>query len=92
MRAPTITRGLVRVARQAKVAIEECIVRAVRLHGKMLDRVVKREEEILEDFEQRTVIMQRAYEFAITEETQQLLHTSAVRIAVNTEKKELGLL
>ena len=92
MRAPTITRGLVRVARQAKVAIEECIVQAVRLHGKMLDRVVKREEEILEDFEQRTEIMQRAYEFAIHEETQQLLHASAVRIAVNTEKKELGLL
>jgi hypothetical protein len=92
MRAPSVTRALVRGARQAKVLVEECIVQAVRLHGKMLDRVVHREEEILEDFEQRTVIMQRAYEFAITEETQQLLHTSAVRIAVNAEKKELGLL
>lgn len=91
MRAPTITRGLVRLARQAKVAIEECIVQAVRLHGKMLDRVVRREEEILEDFEQRTEIMQRAYHFAITEETQQLCHTSAVRNAVEAEKHELGL-
>lgn len=91
MRAPTITRGLVRLARQAKVAIEECIVQAVRLHGKMLDRVVRREEEILEDFEQRTEIMQRAYHFAITEETQQLFHTSAVRNAVEAEKQELGL-
>lgn len=91
MRAPTITRGLVRLARQAKVAIEECIVQAVRLHGKMLDRVVRREEEVLEEFEERTEIMQNAYHFAINEETQQLFHVSAVRKAVEAEKHELGL-
>lgn len=91
MRAPTITRGLVRLARQAKVAIEECIVQAVRLHGKMLDRVVRREEEVLEDFEERTEIMQRAYHFAIEEEQGQAFHVSVVRNAVEAEKHELGL-
>lgn len=92
MRAPTLTRALIGGARRTKVLVEECIVKAVRLHGKMLDRVVRREEEVLEEFEERTEIMQRAYHYAITEETQQLFHTSAVRTAVEAEKRELGLL
>jgi hypothetical protein len=92
MRAPTLTRALIGVARRTKVLVEECIVKAVRLHGKMLDRVVRREEEVLVEFEDRTKIMQRAYLFAMNEETTQYFRTSNVRRAAEAEKQELGLL
>lgn len=92
MRAPTITRGLVRLARQAKIAIEECIVQAVRLHGKMLDRIVRREHEVLDDYDERVRIMHHAHLFACNEADQYAVHVQNVEHAVKAEKKELGLL